>query len=108
MEPAFIIKHYAGKVKYGVKVCHPAVPQQLLSLKASFQALQRCFGEDLAREKKRAWRGKCLVKSLATACEGKVVVVGMVFLFSPPFHTLGVWGRIEDVHWGSCCTPAVR
>lgn len=31
MEPAFIIKHYAGKVKYGVKVCHPAVPQQLLS-----------------------------------------------------------------------------
>lgn len=22
MEPAFIIKHYAGKVKYGVKVCN--------------------------------------------------------------------------------------
>lgn len=34
MEPAFIIKHYAGKVKYGVKVCHPAVPRQLLSSKS--------------------------------------------------------------------------
>uniref|UniRef100_A0A8C8AVP2 Myosin IXA n=1 Tax=Otus sunia TaxID=257818 RepID=A0A8C8AVP2_9STRI len=40
MEPAFIIKHYAGKVKYGVKVCHPAVPQQSFLFKSS-----SCNGE---------------------------------------------------------------
>uniref|UniRef100_A0A8C8E9B8 Myosin IXA n=1 Tax=Otus sunia TaxID=257818 RepID=A0A8C8E9B8_9STRI len=44
MEPAFIIKHYAGKVKYGVKVCHPAVPQQSFLFKSS-----SCNGEGETR-----------------------------------------------------------
>uniref|UniRef100_A0A8C8B0M4 Myosin IXA n=1 Tax=Otus sunia TaxID=257818 RepID=A0A8C8B0M4_9STRI len=53
MEPAFIIKHYAGKVKYGVKVCHPAVPQQSFLFKSS-----SCNGEgEPQRLTELFWRG---------------------------------------------------
>lgn len=89
MEPAFIIKHYAGKVKYGVKVCHPAVPQQLFSFKSSSwdgegepqglhrDVLERTWLEKRheSRERSVGWNDK---------------VVGIVSSCSPPHCKLCV------------------
>lgn len=79
MEPAFIIKHYAGKVKYGVKVCHPAVPQQLLSSKSG-------IGQESSRgSTEMFWRGLDQRR-----WEGQ---------------ERSVWGSEKVVGTGSSCSP---